>query len=141
MSDPEYMTIIGAYNYSPTTTTRDGSNSMLKIEIVSKADKNEITSYDDFAFTLFKESDVSNLMSKLSDLFNQVKEKSGYGDNAYIGLWKIERNGEGFVSTLIDYNSDVNITDNAQHIALYYAAESGFTEIVEIRIMAGAEGN
>lgn len=34
-----------------------------------------------------------------------------------------------------------NYPDNAQHTALYYAAESGFTEIVEILIMAGAEGN
>lgn len=136
VSDPEYMTIIGAYNYSPTTATRDGSSTMLKIEIVSKDNKNEITSYfltipgnkiteqgvtlsigdeevvnyDDFSFMLFKESDVKNLTSKLTDLFNQVKEKSGYGDNAYIGLWKIERNRYGLIMLDVTVNTKESTT-------------------------------
>lgn len=71
----------------------------LKVEMVSKADKNEVTSYfltipgnkiteqgvslsigdkevasyDEFAFMLFKESDVSNLIGKLSDLFDKQR--------------------------------------------------------------------
>lgn len=136
VNDPEYMTIIGSYNYSPTTATRDGSSSMLKVEMVSKADKNEVTSYfltipgnkiteqgvslsigdkevasyDEFAFMLFKESDVSNLIGKLSDLFNQVKEKSGYGDNAYIGIWKIERNREGVIMLDVTVNTKESTT-------------------------------
>lgn len=136
VDDPEYMTIIGSYNYSPITATRDGSSAMLKVEMVSKANKNEITSYfltipgnkiteqgvtlsigdegvksyDDFSFALFKESDVSNLTGKLTDLFKQVKEKSGYGDNAYIGIWKIERNRNGLIVLDVTVNTKESTT-------------------------------
>lgn len=41
---------------------------------------------------------------------------------------------------LMEHGADVNLTDNRQHSALYYAAESGFTEIVEQLLLAGAEG-
>ena len=40
---------------------------------------------------------------------------------------------------LIEAGADVNQVDNEQHSALYYAAEAGFTEIVEQLLMAGAE--
>lgn len=36
--------------------------------------------------------------------------------------------------------ADVNLVNNSQHSALYYATENGFTEIVEQLLMAGAEG-
>lgn len=41
---------------------------------------------------------------------------------------------------LIENGADINLTDNLQQSALYYATENGFTEIVEQLLMAGAEG-
>ena len=45
-----------------------------------------------------------------------------------------------FVSLLCEFHADVNMADNLQHTALYYASERGYNEIVEILLMAGAEG-
>ncbi len=41
---------------------------------------------------------------------------------------------------LLENGANVNLADNAQQTALYYATEGGFTEIVEQLILAGAEG-
>lgn len=48
------------------------------------------------------------------------------------------RGNNDFVALLIENEADVNAVDNSQQSALYYASESGFTEIVEMLIMAGA---
>ena len=44
------------------------------------------------------------------------------------------------VSLLIAARAAVNVADNLQHTALYYASERGFGEIVEMLLLAGAEG-
>ena len=41
---------------------------------------------------------------------------------------------------LVECNAEVNVADNLQHTALYYAGERGFVEIVELLLVAGAEG-
>ena len=43
------------------------------------------------------------------------------------------------VSKLTEQGADVTCADQYEHTALYYATESGFNEIVEILLMAGAE--
>ena len=45
-----------------------------------------------------------------------------------------------FVALLVEYHADVNLADNLQHTALYYASERGYNEIVETLLIAGAEG-
>ena len=52
----------------------------------------------------------------------------------------VEKKDMDSLRALIESGADVNIPDNAQRTALYYASEKGFTEIVELLIMAGAEG-
>lgn len=44
------------------------------------------------------------------------------------------------VRLLVECNAEVNVADNLQHTALYYAGERGFVEIVELLLVAGAEG-
>ncbi len=45
-----------------------------------------------------------------------------------------------FVSLLVEHGANVNLADNLQHTALYYASERGYNEITEILLTAGAEG-
>lgn len=40
---------------------------------------------------------------------------------------------------LIAKRADVNAVDNESHSAMYFAAERGYTEILEQLLMAGAE--
>lgn len=50
------------------------------------------------------------------------------------------QNQSEVVEALLTGGADVNLVNNSQHSALYYATENGFTEIVEQLLMAGAEG-
>lgn len=50
------------------------------------------------------------------------------------------QNQSEVVEALLTGGADVNLVNNSQHSALYYATESGFPEIVEQLLMAGAEG-
>ena len=50
-----------------------------------------------------------------------------------------EGNNE-FVALLVEHGADVNLADNLQQTALYYAGERSYNEITEILLTAGAEG-
>jgi ankyrin repeat protein len=54
-------------------------------------------------------------------------------------LASTEGNNE-FVALLVAHGADVNLVDNFQQTALYYAGERGYNEIVKTLLMAGAEG-
>jgi ankyrin repeat protein len=49
------------------------------------------------------------------------------------------RGQNDFSALLIEKGADVTAVDNMGHSATHYAAEGGFTEIVEQLIVAGAE--
>ena len=40
---------------------------------------------------------------------------------------------------LVENGANVNLVDNSQNSPLFYASEKGYTEIVEILLLAGAE--
>ena len=40
----------------------------------------------------------------------------------------------------MEHQANVNLADNLQRTALYYASERGYNEITEILLAAGAEG-
>ena len=44
-----------------------------------------------------------------------------------------------FVKLLVENGANVNLVDNSQNSPLFYASEKGYTEIVEILLLAGAE--
>ena len=44
-----------------------------------------------------------------------------------------------FVKLLVENGANVNLVDNLQNSPLFYASEKGYTEIVEILLLAGAE--
>ena len=49
------------------------------------------------------------------------------------------RNGRNdFVSLLLEKGADPDAADNDGRTAMHYASEAGFTEIVEMLLMAGA---
>lgn len=50
-----------------------------------------------------------------------------------------EGNNE-FTTLLVEHGADVNLADNLQRTALYYASERGYNEITEMLLTAGAEG-
>ncbi len=50
-----------------------------------------------------------------------------------------EGNNE-FTALLVEHGADVNLADNLQRTALYYAGERGYNEITEMLLTAGAEG-
>ncbi len=50
-----------------------------------------------------------------------------------------EGNNE-FAALLVEHGADVNLADNLQRTALYYASERGYNEIAEMLLTAGAEG-
>ena len=51
------------------------------------------------------------------------------------------RNGRNdFVSLLLEKGADPDAADNDGRTAMHYASEAGFTEIVEMLLMAGAKG-
>lgn len=66
-----------------------------------------------------------------------VNGKTAEGSTPLILAARNSRND--FTAMLIEEGADVNAVDNAQHSALYYASEAGYTEIVEQLLMAGAE--
>ena len=45
-----------------------------------------------------------------------------------------------FAALLVEHGADVNLADNLQRTALYYASERGYNEIAEMLLTAGAEG-
>ena len=45
-----------------------------------------------------------------------------------------------FTTLLVEHGADVNLADNLQRTALYYASERGYNEITEMLLTAGAEG-
>lgn len=136
VENPEYMSLMGSYMYSPTSNTRDGSSSTLRAELVSGKDNNKIMSYlyvipgdrileqevtlsvdnkeiaryEEFEFALMKESEISNLLGNMAGLLKQAEEKSEYGADAYIGLWKIERDDEGEIRLDITVQSKAGLT-------------------------------
>ena len=68
----------------------------------------------------------------------QIDTQNEKGETPLI-LAAREGNNE-FVKGLAEHLANVNLADNFQHTALYYASERGYNEIVEILLMAGAEG-
>ena len=44
-----------------------------------------------------------------------------------------------FVKLLVENGANVNLVDNLQNSPLFYGSEKGYTEIVEILLLAGAE--
>ncbi len=68
----------------------------------------------------------------------QVDMQNEHGETPLI-LAAREGNNE-FVAFLVEHQANVNLADNLQRTALYYASERGYNEITEILLAAGAEG-
>ena len=83
---------------------------------------------------------VVNILNPLLDnpAHAQADAQNGNGETPLI-LAAREGNNE-FVSLLVEHGANVNLADNLQHTALYYASERGYNEITEILLTAGAEG-
>ena len=68
----------------------------------------------------------------------QVDAQNENGETPLI-LAAREGNNE-FAALLVEHGANVNLADNLQRTALYYAGERGYNEIVEMLLTAGAEG-
>lgn len=66
-----------------------------------------------------------------------VNAKNGAGSTPLILAARNGRND--FVSMLLENGADPDAADNDGRIAMHYASESGFTEIVKMLLMAGAK--